>query len=209
MTLLIICIEKGVIEGLTHYWSFGYGLNDLVNGVPMKLEANAELTEDRLGQSESALSLVNSFASIPAGNYFSNLEQEFSISIWVNFLGLSGYQRIFDFGNDVYRDPVIFFNSLHKVIIYIEGDYYYFPGELEMNKWYHYAFSLKNSKLKTYHNGSLINELTFKSLPFKYRKNNYFGKDWNGSYNSNEKLSDIMFFKKALSDEEMCYIAKA
>ena len=200
-----------MIEGLVHYWSFKYSLNDLVSGVPLSLEENAKTTEDKYGQANSAIKFDHSKGMLPSGDYFA---KEFTICFWANFHELV-QSTIMYFSNNLKEDRIFIHvkndlklrfsirNSPLEFVTYIDID----ENKIAVDKWNHYAYTIEGNKAKIYMNGVLQQELGFlagrKYIP-AVRVTNYFG---NG--NSKVSLADILIFSKALTDKEILYISRA
>ena len=198
-----------MIEGLVHYWSFKYGLNDLVSGVPLSLEENANTTEDKYGQANSAIKFDHSKGMLPSGDYFA---KEFTICFWANIHELV-QSTIMYFSNTSNKDRIriYVYNSEVTFYLYSAGqtvtDYRIDKNKPEVDKWNHYAFTIEPDKAKFYMNGFLQKQVGFlagrKYIP-AVRVTNYFG---NG--NSKVSLADILIFSKALTDKEILYISRA
>ena len=76
------------LSGLVNYWPFNGLTKDIIGGMDMKIHSNdtIKFSPDRLNNSNSAMSLINSiYGSVPPGIYFDSTAG-FTYMSWVNVL---------------------------------------------------------------------------------------------------------------------------
>ena len=199
-----------MIEGLIHYWSFKYGLNDLVSGTPLKLEGDSGLDVDRYGQSNSAFKTNQGFAWLPPGVY---LGQQFTICFWLKTVEWDRPFYIFDF-SDGYPDRILLKIHTHHLLYYVKNtgqeQRFQIETDLRDNKWHHITLTFAENKIRSYVDGVLNNEGHMIMHSTVVKPLNYFGRrHFDYHTNTKIKLADIMIFGQALKSEEVSYISRA
>jgi len=159
---------------LTNYWPIEGSTVDVIGMMDMKLELNAQLTTDRLGNPKSALLFNKDYASVPSGVYFDPSTGGFTVMVGLKILSNSqiSCQRIFDFGNGQDVDSVVwYFGPAPLLDSYIQPFFYTrntkseipvwtYVDRIELNKWYHFAVSVSNNNLVWYINGINVKEIS-------------------------------------------------
>ena len=153
--------------GLQNYWPIINNTHDIVGGAHMYGPVNAGTTNDRFNIPNSAIHLNYGYYRLPSGVY---LNGDFTLTAWVFVNAATWWIRLFDFGNQigpgrVYSDVLSF---------YLTIDYDLTPGFvtwphsnhlkssvlINLNQWYHVAFSLKGTLGSVYINGLLTDQKT-------------------------------------------------
>ncbi|RNA23479.1 glycoside hydrolase [Brachionus plicatilis] len=198
--------------GLTNYWPIENGeARDLVASKNLYDAFNANYSQNRFGYTNSALSFYDGYIRAPSGIYF---ETEFTVLAWVRLRNYSSWQRFFDFGIGRDKDNVYFvLSSPAKEVlakIYNKGSSISMriPHILELNKWQHIGFTLKNRNMSIFVNGTRQRStgFTFSGAESIIRHNNFFGKSNWYNYESppgNFDCDEIKFFNKALEDSKI------
>ncbi|MFM1947279.1 MAG: hypothetical protein RL207_1562, partial [Bacteroidota bacterium] len=149
---------------------------------------------------------VNDFATAPAGVYFD--DNTFTIESWVYINSHNNYQRLFDFGNGITNNNVLFVlseatNGKPGFNIYNasgQGHFINSPTPLPLNQWVHLAAVRNGTFAGIYVNGSLVvsaNDWTV-STPNATRNNCYIGKDnWGSSVTMGAKVREFRIWTTA------------
>ena len=185
-------------------------LNDLVGGAHFINKENASFVQDRWVRQNSAIHLKNGYLQAPEGVYFYD---EFTITVWMKLIETVEIgERIIDFALDNERDNFgmyMFTNSGIMAFVRVNKDrkYVYASGIINVNQWYHIAFSLKANGLLLYVDGYLISTNVYDNS-FKARANisigmNYIGKG-SGNKNINGVLSHLKIYNTAISAARIC-----
>ena len=155
-------------------------------------------------QRRMAANFSSGYLRAPQGVYFSG---DFTIVASVFFKTFENNGRIIDFGNNWSSDNIIL--SLDKTFPRLVGviwngnsqSYIYSPmSSIQLNKWYHVAFTLQGTQGSLYINGVLVSKATLLVPRNIVRSTNYIGKsNWGDDSNANALYSGIKIYKIALS----------
>ncbi|RNA39022.1 glycoside hydrolase [Brachionus plicatilis] len=214
ITIKSLYLISKINTGLVNYWPIENGTtNDLINLKNMHSPFNAEFTEDRFGNPNSAITLNHGYMTVPGGIYFGSA---FTILAWVKIKSYEKWQRFLDFGNEGNSDNILIklSDSLNRVQFRIyngESEYHQMNIStnmvLQLNRWYHLGFVQINGKMSIYVDGNReANSDTEVSNLSRIieRTNCYFGKsNFNNDPNGNFVYDEIKFFDKELIDEEI------
>jgi len=159
---------------LTNYWPIEGSTIDVIGMMDMKLELNAQLTTDRLGNPKSALLFNKDYASVPPSVYFDPSTGGFTVMVWLKILSNSqiSCQRIFDFGNGQDIDSVVWYFGPESLLNSYIHPFFYTRNtrseepvstsvdHIELNKWYHFTVSISNNNLVWYIDGIKVKEVS-------------------------------------------------
>lgn len=191
---------------LIHYWSFSgntkdeIGIADLYDGV------NAYLTEDRFGNSNSALELENGFYKVPTNVYFGD---KFTITVWIKLLSTRYNSKIIDFGDGIEDNVAIGTDELTgyvKFFIFDESSKSEIRSNLsiKLNQWTHIAVVFNKGIAQLYINGTLDITGALYIPRNVLRTTNFIGKSNSGSHkNAHAVYDEIKIFIKPLSSVEI------
>ncbi len=198
-------------QGIVYYWPMNGSPKEIVSGNDMTLVTNAEFTADRFGNENSALKFSLGYATVPTADYF-DPKTGFTVIVWIYLLGLSHYQRIFDFGKGEYNNNVMlaFNGGTAQPLAYIlcsNYDYIRIDGNTNVNlrEWSHVSYTYNAGTISLYLNGNLIGTATGNSCPEKMERNsNFIGKsNWNGDGLLNAILDDFKIYNRPLNNDEI------
>ena len=193
-----------------NFWPIDNNLIDIVGGVSMTQNGAATLTNDRFQNIASALSFNGGYYSVQPGAYFLG---DFTVSFWGSLISYTKWSRIICFTNWVnnnwydligfgltsYDDnsPTLFLYN-GNIQTQIQSNI-----QIDLNNWYHFAFTLEGSKASMYINGKMVANGLSNIARNVSRSNNYFG----GSPYPNEKfyatIDSIKFYRRCLSLSEI------
>ena len=192
-----------------HFWPIlSHNTVDLVGSKNLYNSNNATFSRDRFGNINSSLSFNHGYIQAPDGVYFEN---EFTFLAWVKLRSYRNWQRLFDFGNKNRTNNILVSLSelSHMVFFRIRdhGSTQINTTILQLDKWYHLAFTFKNGKMITYINSLLYKSKTIEDFNINLnvpRNICYFGKstfltDQSGDY----QLDDVKIFNKELKDSDI------
>ncbi len=155
---------------------------------------------------------VNDYATAPAGVYFD--DNTFTIESWVYVTAHNFYQRLFDFGNGITNNNVLFVlseatNGKPGFNIYNasgQGHFINSPTALPLNQWVHLAAVRNGTFAGIYVNGTLVvsaNDWTV-STPNAIRNNCYIGKDnWGSSTTMAAKIGEFRIWSTARTQAQI------
>jgi hypothetical protein len=205
-------------SGLVGFWPFngnandesGNGKNGTVNG--------ATLTNDRFGNNNRSYNFngVNNYITV--SNFSVNFSS-FTLSFWTRFNNNNIIQRIISqkwdcdnnigaLGTHISDDPTdnkIKFGISIRSTVNVENKIW--DNSLpSLNQWINYTITFSNNKLTIYKNG-ILNSVAQTNSGLKQVTNNlYFGGDECG-YPFFGVLDDIRIYNRALTQEEITYLA--
>ena len=200
---------------MVNHWSFkGGSFDDLVGGAHMRNESGLVLfASDHRGNQNTALSLNGGFASVPPGVYFSSA---FTISVWVKPRQIRKWSRIIDFGDGPNKNNVLLGLTegesrkplLH---VYVENQYLVNVSsstQLVEDQWQLLAATFDCSCANIYINGQRTGSANANQLNTApravIRQSNYIGRsNWHHDQFSHSIISDLRFFNRCLSSEEI------
>ena len=175
---------------------------------------NVNFTNDRFGNSNSALSFQDGFYTVPADVYFSG---DFTISVWIKINTLVEWGTILDFGcysaygnkYDVYLTPSEKDPNIGQPSIYMydsNGRFNRFLSNNILNEkfWNFFVLTLSGNTAKLYINGTLTD--TFYNFPVPanvVRDSNYVGGDNFNSALLKSDLDYLRIYKRALNETEI------
>ena len=122
---------------------------------------NAEFSNNRFGNPNSALSLKYGHVKIPSGEYFDSATGGFTIMLWIKPLLVKDWMSILDFGTGSYADNIMIqFYTYNRLRYYIaqnkqSTDKIVGNSAINSNTWTHIAFSFSGSTYSQYINGVL------------------------------------------------------
>ncbi|MEN9743373.1 MAG: hypothetical protein RLZZ65_1178, partial [Bacteroidota bacterium] len=155
---------------------------------------------------------VDDYATAPAGVYFD--DNTFTIESWVYITAHNNYQRLFDFGNGITNNNVLFVlseatNGKPGFNIYNasgQGHFINSPNPLPLNQWVHLAAVRNGTFAGIYVNGTLVvsaNDWTV-STPNAIRNNCYIGKDnWGSNVTMGAKVGEFRIWTTAKTQAEI------
>jgi tetratricopeptide (TPR) repeat protein len=169
------------------------------------------------GQTGGALSFdgFDDYIELPTGNdYFTG--GPFTITLWAYPTEALSWERLIEFGNDVYSDNVYFarFQTDDSLTLAIwsgpersQGKWgrIVAPDMVELNKWQFFAATVdKNGKAAIYKNGELIEEGDALLPRSVVRNKNYIGKSlWPNDKMFKGMMDDVRIYNCALDAEEI------
>ena len=171
---------------------------------------NYELTYDRFGESNSALSLSNGYMIAPQGIYFKG---DYTVMAWVKVRSFNSWSRLIDFGNGAQNDNIYIALTRgttgysQQTIYYSTSNYMYLASGtiLELNKWQHIAFTYTYPYSRNYIDGVLVasSSSALGSVRAVIRTLNYVGKsNWNDGL-ANADYDELKIFDAYLSQSEI------
>jgi hypothetical protein len=191
---------------LTNYWPFNNNLNDVISGLNLYGGSGGSFTSDRLNQQSSALLLNPGYLLFPPSIYFKG---DMTISVWVKPNSVIGFARVIDCGNGA---------SLNNLILSLKGQSgpyicscntgcvnIHSVKQLQVGKWYHFAYTIEGTLAKLYVNGNIWAQGTQGSPISVTRSKCYLGRsNWNADPQSIYALvDDLKFFNKSLTETEV------
>ena len=200
--LFIIKIEAYLVN----YWPLS-GLKDEIGNSSLYNGLNFGHVNNRYEMLNQATEFKNGCLQIPPGVY---VENDFSVTAWVNLTGKKTYIVLVSFSNEEGRDSVwIGFKNMMFYIEISNASNEIIPmssvNPVSMNNWTHVAFVLKNTTGYMYLNG-IENYNSPLPAPIKIdRKLNFIGQDY---YNSSLYLAEAIYdnlkvYKGAMTAEEI------
>lgn len=210
-----ITIFNNTDSSLTSYWP-------IINGAATDFISGKDLTSpsptyvaDRFNTDLGSIRTSNdtNYWQAPEGVYFWS---DFTIAGWYKVMGCNDYTRFMDFGrgagldnvNIVYSQVTTPCAPLPYITIYSGGT----PSSgntltstLNLNTWYHVAFSLCGFQLRSYLNGNnQLNTTTTFSVQSVTRNSNYFGKaNWPGGLPAYVDFDEIKIYNRCLTLNEI------
>ncbi|WMW77792.1 Ig-like domain-containing protein [Flavobacterium sp. 20NA77.7] len=154
----------------------------------------------------------NDYITAPSGVYFD--DDTFTIESWVYVTAHNFYQRLFDFGNGITNNNVLFVlseatNGKPGFNIYNasgQGHFINSPTPLPLNQWVHLAAVRNGTFAGVYVNGTLVvsaNDWTV-STPNAIRNNCYIGKDnWGSNVTMSAKISEFRIWSTARTQAQI------
>ena len=169
---------------------------------------NAEYTDDRFGNENSAIHLNNGYIKIPDGTYFNG---NFTITAWIKLKSIRWHSRLFDFGNDSENNLMFtFWGTSSNILFRYSRSNLPHPKAtqrpVELNKWTHFAASLEGNIAKTYLNGELQATNLINPPLNLNTKSNFIGHSNNHLYGDQDVdaiFDDIKIYERALDLNEI------
>ena len=203
---------------LTHYWPITSGtMNDDIGNADMNQGSiPTTFTADRFGNLNAALNLNGGYTYLTPGYYFTT--PQFSISVWIYPLALTGYSRVIDFSNGGVNE---------NIILAIES---YYPGPILQicdsttfvinnaqssiglvdAQWQFLTATYDGVTANIYINGTLTGSVQHNySLPLVFRTNIYIGKSYQTYFDlgySGSYLDDLRFYNISLTSNQILNI---
>ena len=179
-------------------------VNDIVGGANLYGGVKYAFSDASICQRLLAANLSSGYFKVPQGVYFSG---DFTIVASVFFKTYENFGRVIDFGNGSLSDNVVLSldaTNPRLVGIIYKGrspSYIYSPmSSIQLNKWYHVAFTLQGTQGSLYINGVLVSQATLNVPRNVIRYKNYIGKsNWGGDSYANAIYSGIQIYQIALS----------
>ena len=200
-------------DGLVAYYPFngnandesGNGNNGTVNG--------ASLTTDRFGDSDKAFYFNNNNISIQH-NSLLNISNSFTIDFWYNPSTLYFAQDLITKGADNNDNFWIIRHHNYSENPFLNFSIRYanqtghsaFISTPTINTWHNICVKIDGSFISMFKNGELINSGS-SSLVFQNNTNTYNLIIGTLQYNFNGKIDDIRIYNRALTQEEITYLA--
>ena len=212
LAILILAINIGFLlgneDGLINHWEFNDSLNDSAGDANLKDGVNYKFVKDRFGTKQSAVQLNNGYLVVPPGVYFHN---DFTVKAWFNLNAKGLYPRIIDFGNGAGRNNVIlcFQSSTSKIHAELHENLASLgmgaTQEINMNSWYHIAFSVSGRVGTIYIDGKATSGFTLSGDAKNLQRNyNYIGKsNWAADSLAVAIYDDIRIYNRALCAAEI------
>ncbi len=210
---------------LIHYWPINGNLNDVAGGKHLINGENCQLSRDRFGRPNSAISLNHGYYKLPPGTYF---DGEFTFSLWFNIRSMAGIPNILEVsnynGNLNDRVTFYFYNSIIHYAFDVATSLKVTCGapdyKNELNKWTHATFVFSSQRNQIYINGvqqrtvctdgswRRINGVIKDFPPSVIRSSNYFGRTsymfrYRERVDFNGELDEIRIYNYAISDEKI------
>lgn len=188
---------------LVNYWKMSENVYDSVGYANLYAKGYNYFTSDRCNV-KSAIYLNNGYLEVPSDYYFNN---DFSVTAWIN-IKTSSLISIIDFGNGY---------SSNNILFYVNGNRLYgktYQGstatqissvnQLELNIWYHVAFSVNGTRAFLYSNGVQIANCSNFIKPLNtYRSYNVIGLQYGSSSSVQAPFDEIKIFRGALTETEI------
>ena len=204
-------VNQHINKNLTNYWPLNGNSNDIRTNLDLKMCKNSVFTKNGYDGTK-ALLFKNSYAIAPNGVYFDN---DLTISAWVKLNSLSkASTRLIDFGDEKLTDNVIASLSSDSTgRPYFQVNSNGVQGEpvmsnipLELGKWEHLSFTLKDGRVKIYINGELTAR-GYTQIPRNVQRTSNLIGIRNGLTSKEEiannrcdfEIMDLKFFSKALN----------
>lgn len=191
-------------SGATAYDSSGNGNDGVISG--------AQWTTGRNG---SALLFDGVDDYVDVGNNPSvNIVDELTIELWVKFTSLptTSYERLIEKGVWTEDDSRCSYRLLRGMgskdvgfEMCTDSSYYYgWMGELEINQWYHLVGTYKSGEMRTYVDGSLIEEKTDATGSIQQTPDPLaIGANSGHAENLHGILDEVKIYRRALTPEEV------
>jgi hypothetical protein len=208
-------------NGLVAYYPFNGNANDESGNGHHGTVNGATLTTDRFGNSNVAYSFDgrNNHIQVNDNTIFHN--QTFSVSIWANGRDFNGFKQLFtkNFGTSANESINIVANNLSiwNLTAQVGGNNYYgtlikSPTLFNINEWHlvTYVFNGKNNIQRIYIDASEVtNNIANTGIDYDNKPITIGSQLENNvmSYFFNGKLDDIRIYNRALTQEEITYLA--
>ena len=208
-------------NGLVAYYPFNGNANDESGNGHHGTVNGATLTTDRFGNSNMAYSFDgrNNHIQVNDNTIFHN--QTFSVSIWANGRDFNGFSQLFtkNFGTSANESINIVANNLSiwNLTAQVGGNNYYgtlikSPTLFNINEWHlvTYVFNGKNNIQRIYIDASEVtNNIANTGIDYDNKPITIGSQLENNvmSYFFNGKLDDIRIYNRALTQEEITYLA--
>ena len=170
---------------------------------------SAGFITDRFNNPKSAIHLNDGYYVLPNGVYFSG---ELTVTVWVYVLSVSGWLRVFDFGNDyvgTVSDDLSFYltyeNTLNPgFVTWPPINHLKSSITINTSQWYHVAFMFKGTTASVYVNGVLADQRT-QSVPVSVMTtSNFVGKsNWPADKMANAIYDELRIYNRALDVSEI------
>ena len=219
-----VVIPEDLQEGLVSFYPFSGNANDMSDNGYHGVVYDAELTEDRYGNTNSAY--LFSESSIKIEDLLINTQNNFSISCWVNF-------------NDLESSNQTLLNSIPHIGFSISFNYDnsgqlgMFTGnpdewlilndigtnvDFQMNQWYHLLFIKNGNQYLMYIDGNLYNTASLMWTPVYTGSSDDFNYGlrigaigsvgdmitYSGGYeNFSGKIDDVVVWNVALNEDQI------
>lgn len=181
---------------MNNYWTMS-NLSDVIGGV--------NFTANQIGYVFSYDQFCNKNSYIFSKNGYPikssfYIDGDFSITLWLKLNSYSPFQRIVNFGIDIlivdfgiYGCTLRFRIIQNNVVLWIESQLV-----MELDKWYHFAYTLQKTKGTTYVNGGVVAyfEQTANKRLTLAQNLSPFGESY---FKLDSTLSQIKIFKGALN----------
>jgi hypothetical protein len=191
---------------LTNYWPMS-NLSDVVSNRDLYNGVNFTYTYDRFGNPNQAIYLNNGYLQIPFGVYFSG---DFTVSVWLYWNAYRFWSRIFEFGNGQEIDNVglVFLENTPELYGAVIQDSAYSTIQtsginIQLNQWYHVAFTLKEATATIYINGIKATSGALFVPKNIVRSFNFIGKSTWSVSNPKAVIDDLKIYNGAMSEIEI------
>ena len=163
---------------------------------------------DRFNNPNSAIHLNGGYYMLPNGVYFSG---ELTVTVWVYVLSVSGWLRVFDFGNNyggTISDDLSFYLAYENTL---NPGFVTWPPTnnlkssitINTSQWYHVAFMFKGTTASVYINGVLADQRTQPVPVNVMRTSNYVGKSLWADPLANAIYDELRIYNRALDVVEI------
>ena len=186
-------------------------LSDVVGGANLYGGTSYSFSYDRFCSPNSAIYFNSGYLQAPAGLYFTG---DFTVIIWIYLLSYVTNARIIDFSNGNYTQGVTL--GMAGTTFVIKGGVYNLPTDyttptnlimtpsmIQLNQWYHVAFSLTDTTGIIYVNGIQQASGTLLSPYFISRKYNYIGNANPAQSFPNAIFDDLKIYQNSLTSTQV------
>ena len=212
--------ENEITDGLIAFYPFSNTFTDQ-SGIGVNLASygwsNAPFTNDRFGNSNSALRCESPIYTYGYSEVFNELTQ-FSISFWFNKTnwagsdkpmintGYSNYTNEIRIGEDASTNKLYFDIKTGSGTKYKVGA----TSEPQLNRWHHVVALRNNNSIQLYIDGTLQGNTNCDSSPIGNNNFLFVGFDivpsiWNWNYFTGS-LDDIKVYDRALTNSEIQFL---
>ncbi len=151
---------------LQNYWTFDTSANDVAGDSNMTLVLRSQLTNDRFGVSNSALSISKGYATIPPRMYFNPANGGLTIMCWIKLISFEYFSKFIDIAdsgkNNICRFTFVTRTGEPRFTLVRNGNGVAldFNQLINLNEWKHLAVSVVGSNGFAYIDGQLTSTRT-------------------------------------------------
>ena len=192
-------------------------MNDVIGEADMNQGSiPTNFTADRFGKLYAALNLNGGYTYVRSGYYFTT--RQFSISVWIYPLALTGYSRVIDFSNGGVNENIILAIESYSPgpILQICDSNTFVINNAQSSiglvnaQWQFLTATYDGMTANIYINGTLTGTIQHNyTLPTLIRYNNYIGKSYQTYFDlgySGSYLDDLRFYNISLSSKQIINI---
>lgn len=199
------------------YWPFNLNdMRDYVTFNEMQYCEGFSFTDDRFNNPSSAVFFNVGYCQVQSEVYFDG--SDFTVSAWVYVFDFASWSRIFDCGNGVEVDNIVFaitggdsgqpvigvYNTDNNLGTFVL-DQISSQTALNLYTWQYVAGVLNKTHLLIYVDGFLTNWMLIDTRPNNIlRLNCYIGaSNWLVDQLANAVIDDVKVYNRALSEQEI------